>query len=72
MAIDLKKFEIIFILFDKIFRWRIDFNLIWNKKKYFCPPPPTTTTTTTTTRTTLRPVGFAAGKNSQYFEFFPG
>jgi hypothetical protein len=34
------KFEIIFILFDKIFRWRIDFNLIWNKKKYVCPPPP--------------------------------
>jgi hypothetical protein len=36
--LNLKKFKIIFILFDKIFRWRIDFNLIWNKKSIFAPP----------------------------------
>jgi hypothetical protein len=64
MALNLRKFEIIFILFDKIFRWRIDFNLFWNKKNSFAPPP-----TTTTTRTTLRPVGFAAGKKTRDLPF---
>jgi hypothetical protein len=57
------------LLFYKIFRWRIDFNLIWNKKKYLCLNPQQQQQQQ---RTTLRPVGFAAGKNSLSVLAVPG